>query len=200
MLENIFQLYSNMKWKKEMYLYLNVVVYLNNLFRLFARQPLLPLLVKILKEKKIKSSRTPSHQGYKRFVWKATLSSCNNWHRFRRCFFPFLFSRSQHVLYTLMEKLDKMISQQFLAIWKNDFQSNPSETNATAIADGMFILNYSNRNLPKTNPALVRRVLVKFLNVTKICKDPCFEMYDISSKKMLNGNIMETLKLREDSV
>ena len=137
--------------------------------------------MKILKKKK--SSRTPSHQGYKRFIWKATLSSCNNWHRFRRCFFPFLFSRSQHVLYTLMEKLDKMISQQFLAIWKNDFQSNPSETNATAIADGMFILNYSNRNLPKTNPALVRRVLVKFLNVTKICKDPCFEMYDISSIK-----------------
>ena len=53
MLENIFQLYSNMKWKKDMYLYLNVVVYLNDLFRLFARQPLLPLLVKILKKKKV---------------------------------------------------------------------------------------------------------------------------------------------------
>ena len=35
-----------------MYVYLNVVVYLNDLFRLYARQPLLPLLVKILKKKK----------------------------------------------------------------------------------------------------------------------------------------------------
>ena len=47
----------------------------------------------------------------------------------------------------------------------------------------MFILNYSTRILPKTNPALVRRALVKFLNVTNICKDPWFEIYDSSSIK-----------------
>ena len=39
------------------------------------------------KKKIIKGSRTPSHQEYKRFVWKATLSFCNKWNRFRRCVF-----------------------------------------------------------------------------------------------------------------
>ena len=67
-----------------MYLHLDVAAYLSNLFNFFAIQPLLPLLARILKEKrKQKSSRTPSHQGYNKIVWKAVLSFCRNFHSFR---------------------------------------------------------------------------------------------------------------------
>ena len=75
-----------------MYFYLNVAAHLNDLLNLFPIQPMLPLLAMILKEKiNQKSSRTPSHQGYERIVWKAILSFCNKWHRFKKCV---LFSNS----------------------------------------------------------------------------------------------------------
>ena len=80
--------YSNVERKREVYLCLNVAEHLNYLLNLFTRQPLLPLLTRTLKENiNEKNSRTPSHQGYKIFVWKTTLSQCNKWHRFRKYVF-----------------------------------------------------------------------------------------------------------------
>ena len=50
MLENIFLLYPSEEREEKMYLYPNITAHLNNLFKLFARQPLLPMLVRIKKE------------------------------------------------------------------------------------------------------------------------------------------------------
>ena len=65
----------------------------------------------------------------------------------------------------------------------NDFQSNPPDTIETAIANGMFILNLSTQNLPKTYSALARRILVKVLNLTNIRADLCFDIYESPSIK-----------------
>ena len=62
-----------------------------------------------------------------------------------------------------------------------DFQFNPPIE--TAIVDGMFILNLSTQNLPKTYSALVRRILVKVLNLTNIRTDLCFDIYESPSIK-----------------
>ena len=43
-----------MERKRDIYLYLNVAASLNDLLNLFARQPLLPLVARILKENKSK--------------------------------------------------------------------------------------------------------------------------------------------------
>ena len=59
-----------------------------------------------------------------------------------------------------------------------DFQSNPPDTIETAITDGMFILNLSTQNLPKTYLALARRILVKVLNLPNIRPDLCFDIYE----------------------
>ena len=64
-----------------------------------------------------------------------------------------------------------------------DFQSNPPDTIETAVADGMFILNLSTQNLPKTYSALARRILVKVLNLTNIRADLCFDIYESPSIK-----------------
>ena len=63
----------------------------------------------------------------------------------------------------------------------NDFQCNPPDTIETAIANGMFILNLSTQNLPKTYSALARRILVKVLNLTNIRADLCFDIYESPS-------------------
>ena len=77
-----------MERKREMYFYLNVAAHLNDLLNLFARQPMLPLLAIILKEKinqkKQQNSKSPR---YKRIVWKAILSFCYKWHGFKKCVF-----------------------------------------------------------------------------------------------------------------
>ena len=65
----------------------------------------------------------------------------------------------------------------------NDFQSIPPDTIETAIANGMFILNLSTQNLPKTYSALARRILVKVLNLTNIRADLCFDIYESPSIK-----------------
>ena len=63
----------------------------------------------------------------------------------------------------------------------NKFQFNLPDTLETAIADGMFILNLSTQNLPKTYSALARRILVKVLNLTNIRADLCFDIYESPS-------------------
>ena len=68
-----------------------------------------------------------------------------------------------------------------------DFQFNPPDTIGTAIADGMFISNLSTQNLPKTYSALVRRILVKVLNLTNIRTDLCFDIYESPSIKDVRG-------------
>ena len=60
------------------------------------------------------------------------------------------------------------------------FQSNPPDTIATAIVDSIFILNSSAENHPKTYSALTRGVLVKFLQLTNICEDLGFDIYESS--------------------
>ena len=65
----------------------------------------------------------------------------------------------------------------------NDFQSIPPDTIETAIANGMFILNLSTQNLPKTYSALARRILVKVLNLTNIRADLRFDIYERPSIK-----------------
>ena len=42
----------------------------------------------------------------------------------------------------------------------------------------MFNLNSRTRNLPKIYSALVRRVLLKYFNLTNIRADLCFEIYE----------------------
>ena len=65
----------------------------------------------------------------------------------------------------------------------NDFQSNPQDTIETAIANGMFFLNFSTQNLPRTYSALARRILVKVLNLTNIRADLRFDIYERPSMK-----------------
>ena len=81
-----------------------------------------------------------------------------------------------------MEELYKTISQQFSPSDKR-FLTNPPDTIKTAIAGGMFILNLSTQNLPKTYSVLARRILVKVLNLTNICADLCFGIYESPSIK-----------------
>ena len=64
-----------------------------------------------------------------------------------------------------------------------DFQSNPPDAIETAIADGMFILDLCTQNLPKRYSALARRVLVKFLNLSYIRADLCFDIYELTNIK-----------------
>ena len=51
----------------------------------------------------------------------------------------------------------------------------------------MFISNLSTQNLPKTYSALVRRILVKVLNLTNIRTDLCFDIYESPSIKDVRG-------------
>ena len=60
------------------------------------------------------------------------------------------------------------------------FQSNPLDIIVTAIADSILFLNSSTQNLTKTYSALAKRVLVKFLNLTNICVDLYFDIYESS--------------------
>ena len=93
--------------------------------------------------------------------------------------FLFQFSQSQHV--GTIRQNDKLTAV-FHHLTK-DFQSNPPDTIETAIANGMFILNLSTQNLPKTYSALARRILVKVLNLTNIRADLCFDIYESPSIK-----------------
>ena len=98
-----------------------------------------------------------------------------------------------------MEELYKVISQQFSPSDKR-FSTNPPDTIKTAIAGGMFILNLSTQNLPKTYSALARRILVKVLNLTNICSDLCFGIYESPSIKDVKRKDHGELKLSMNSV
>ena len=146
-----------------MYLYLNVAAHLNDLLNLFARQPLLPLLArKVAELKVIKVTR----DLFGRLLY---LSATNGIDLESVFSFP-IFPEPTCFAYPdgTIRQNDK--STVFHHLTK-DFQSNPPDTIGTAIADGMFILNLSTQNLPKTYSALARRILVKVLNLTNIRAD-----------------------------
>ena len=158
-----------------MYLYLNVAAHLNDLLHLFARQPLLPLLArKVAELKVIKVTRD--------LLARLLYLSATNGIDLERVFSFLILPEPACFAY-----LDGTIRQNnkptvFHHLTK-DFQSNPPDTIETAIADGMFILNLSTQNLPKTYSALARRILVKVLNLTNIRADLCFDIYESPSIK-----------------
>ena len=96
-----------------------------------------------------------------------------------------------------MEELYKMISQQFSPSDKR-FSTNPPYTIKTAIAGGMFILNLSTQNLPKTYSALARRILVKVLNLTNIRADLCFGIYESPSIKDVKRKDREDIETERE--
>ena len=76
-----------------------------------------------------------------------------------------------------------------------DFQSNPSDTIETVIANRMFILNLSTQNFPKTYSALARKILVKVLNLKKSLQVYVLTSVKVPVLKMLYGKIVKTLRL-----
>ena len=125
-----------------MYLYLNVAAHLNDLLNLFARQPLLPLLARILKEKIKKVAEFQVTKGTRDLFGRLLYLSATNDIDLESVFsFPIL---PEPACFTYpdgtIRQNDK--STVFHHLTK-DFQSNPPDTIETAITDGMFILNLS---------------------------------------------------------
>ena len=61
-----------------MYLYLNVAAHLNDLFNLIAKQPLLPLLARILKEKTKKVTELQVNKGTRDLFGRVLYLSATN--------------------------------------------------------------------------------------------------------------------------
>ena len=84
---------------------------MNELFNLFTKQPLLPLLARILKKKAELQVTKGTRDLFRRLLFLSATNSID-----LESVFPFLFSQIQRVFHTQMEQLNKIISQQFFTI------------------------------------------------------------------------------------